>query len=179
MSYARDRVCRDAVIIAADSVAMPRLSAAHGGAAWQAALTNGLNTVSSDPAKIQRTPKQTIEHLNQVLFVRGALEVPPIGLVAAPPLGPLQAALLARLTPLGKTLSFTGVNYIASFAGLITGGSATGAAAMAVQLTDIANSYPSASLVTAGYDEGGQLVHDSAKLLTAPVAARLKLQSFS
>ncbi|KAJ7305631.1 cutinase, partial [Mycena albidolilacea] len=106
-----------------------------------------------------------------VVFARGALEVPPIGLVAGPP---LQAALLARLVPLGKTLSFTGVNYIASFAGLITGGSATGAAAMAAQLTDIANSCPSASLVTAGYDEGGQLVHDSAKLLTAPVAARLK-----
>jgi hypothetical protein len=74
--------------------------------------------------------------------VQGALEVPPIGLVAAPP---LQAALLARLTPLGKTLSFTGANYIASFAGLITGGSATGAAVMAAQLTDIANSYASVS----------------------------------
>ncbi|KAJ7639270.1 cutinase [Roridomyces roridus] len=103
-----------------------------------------------------------------VVFARGTTEPAPIGVVAGPP---LQAALKTALA--GKTLSFQGVDYPASIPGFLEGGDPQGSATMASDLTNAANSCPQASIVTVGYSQGGQLVHNSAKQLSASVLSRI------
>ncbi|KAJ6611385.1 cutinase [Mycena sp. CBHHK59/15] len=111
-----------------------------------------------------------------VFFARGTTEAAPIGSIVGPP---LQRALQAALG--GKSLTFTGVNYAADIVGFLEGGDPAGSAAMAQdarpffgRLTNAANSCPTASLVSVGYSQGGQLVHNSAKQLSSSVAARIK-----
>ncbi|KAJ6583999.1 cutinase, partial [Mycena vulgaris] len=104
-----------------------------------------------------------------VIFARGTAEVAPIGSVVGPP---LQTVLQSALG--GKSLTFTGVDYAADIPGFLEGGDPAGSAAMAQDLTNAAASCPNAALVSSGYSQGGQLVHNSAKLLSASVAARIK-----
>ncbi|KAJ7851668.1 cutinase [Mycena olivaceomarginata] len=110
-----------------------------------------------------------------VIFARGTTEAAPIGSIVGPP---LQTALQVALG--GKSLTFTGVNYAASIAGFLEGGDPAGSATMAqdasapLLLTNAANSCPNAALVTSGYSQGGQLVHNSAKLLSSSVLSRIK-----
>ncbi|KAJ7715099.1 cutinase [Mycena olivaceomarginata] len=104
-----------------------------------------------------------------LFFARGTTEAAPIGSVVGPP---LQTALRAALG--GKSLTFTSVDYAADIAGFLAGGDPVGSAAMARDLTNAASSCPNAALVTSGYSQGGQLVHNSARLLSASVQARIK-----
>ncbi|KAJ6616220.1 cutinase [Mycena sp. CBHHK59/15] len=104
-----------------------------------------------------------------VIFARGTTEPPPIGIIAGPP---LEAALKTALG--AKTLSFTGVHYPADIPGFLEGGDPQGSATMASDLTNAANSCPNAAIVTVGYSQGGQLVHNSAKQLSADVSSRIK-----
>ncbi|KAJ6585375.1 cutinase [Mycena capillaripes] len=108
-----------------------------------------------------------------VIFARGTTEAAPIGSIVGPP---LQTALQSALG--GKSLTFTGVDYAADIAGFLEGGDPAGSATMAqdasFSLTNAANSCPNAALVTSGYSQGGQLVHNSAKMLSASVLARIK-----
>ncbi|KAF8214966.1 cutinase [Mycena galopus ATCC 62051] len=110
-----------------------------------------------------------------VIFARGTTETAPIGTIVGPP---LQAALQTALG--GKSLTFTGVDYPADIAGFLEGGDPQGSATMAqdastsVLLTNAASSCPNAALVTSGYSQGGQLVHNSAELLSASVLSRIK-----
>ncbi|CAK5262526.1 unnamed protein product [Mycena citricolor] len=106
-----------------------------------------------------------------VVFARGTTEVAPIGSVVGPP---LQSALTSALGAAGKSLSFAGVNYPANVQGFLAGGDPQGSQAMANDLTNAANSCPKASLVTVGYSQGGQLVHNSAKLVSPAVSSRVK-----
>ncbi|KAJ7599420.1 cutinase [Mycena floridula] len=103
-----------------------------------------------------------------VFFARGTTEPAPIGTVVGPP---LQAALKTALK--GKSLAFTGVDYPADIPGFLAGGDKAGSATMASDLTNAANSCPNAKLVTVGYSQGGQLVHNSAKQLSPDVTARI------
>ncbi|KAJ7701434.1 cutA, cutinase A [Mycena rosella] len=103
-----------------------------------------------------------------VFFARGTTETAPIGTVVGPP---LEAFLTTALA--GKSLTFTGVDYAADIPGFLEGGDPAGSAAMAQDLTNAANSCPNAALVSSGYSQGGQLVHNSAKQLSAAVAARI------
>ncbi|KAJ7464797.1 cutinase [Mycena galericulata] len=103
-----------------------------------------------------------------VIFARGTTEPAPIGTIVGPP---LQSALESALG--SKTLSFTGVDYSASIAGFLEGGDPAGSTTMAEDLTNAANSCPDAALFTVGYSQGGQLVHNSAKQLSAAVTARI------
>ncbi|KAF7355739.1 Cutinase [Mycena sanguinolenta] len=103
-----------------------------------------------------------------VVFARGTTEVPPIGTVAGPP---LEAALKTALG--GKTLSFQGVDYPASIPGFLEGGDPQGSTTMATDLTNAATSCPNAAIVTVGYSQGGQLVHNSAKQLSSAVLSRI------
>ncbi|KAJ7167654.1 cutinase [Mycena filopes] len=116
------------------------------------------------PAGIQRV----LINVGKVIFARGTTEPAPIGVVAGPP---LQTALKAALP--GKTLSFAGVDYPASIPGFLAGGDAQGSTTMATDLTNAANSCPNAAIVTVGYSQGGQLVHNSAKQLSAAVLSRI------
>ncbi|CAK5275273.1 unnamed protein product [Mycena citricolor] len=106
-----------------------------------------------------------------VIFARGTTEAPPIGTVAGPP---LQSALTSALRSSGKTLSFAGVSYPADVPGFLAGGDPQGSKTMAADLTNAANSCPKAALVTVGYSQGGQLVHNSAKMLSSTVSSRIK-----
>ncbi|KAJ6560428.1 cutinase, partial [Mycena capillaripes] len=95
-------------------------------------------------------------------------EPAPIGVVAGPP---LQTALQTALG--GKSLSFQGVDYPADIPGFLAGGDAQGSKTMATDLTNAATSCPNAAIVTVGYSQGGQLVHNSAKQLSADVLQRI------
>ncbi|KAE9402668.1 cutinase, partial [Gymnopus androsaceus JB14] len=103
-----------------------------------------------------------------VIFARGTTEPAPIGTLVGPP---LEAALTAALD--GKSLSFQGVNYPASIAGFEEGGDPAGSQTMADDLTSAVDSCPNAKIVSSGYSQGGQLVHNSAKLISAAVAERI------
>ncbi|KAJ6458663.1 cutinase, partial [Mycena vitilis] len=103
-----------------------------------------------------------------VIFARGTTEPAPIGVVAGPP---LQTALKTALG--GKSLSFQGVDYPASVAGFLAGGDAQGSATMAADLTSAAAACPNAAIFSVGYSQGGQLVHNSAKQLSADVSSRI------
>ncbi|KAL0570679.1 hypothetical protein V5O48_011286 [Marasmius crinis-equi] len=103
-----------------------------------------------------------------VFFARGTTEIAPIGSTVGPA---LRTALLAALG--GRSLSFTGVDYPADIAGFLAGGSPQGSRTMAQDLTSAASACPNAALVSSGYSQGGQLVHNSANLLSAAVRARI------
>ncbi|KAJ7226856.1 cutinase-domain-containing protein [Mycena pura] len=99
-----------------------------------------------------------------VVYARGTAEAGTIG--SAGNVGPeLEAALQALLAPTNKSLVFEGVPYPASYIGFFEGGSPEGSKEMALQLSQAATLCPKASLVSSGYSQGGQLVHNSAKLL--------------
>ncbi|KAF7344951.1 Cutinase [Mycena venus] len=108
----------------------------------------------------------------QVIFARGTVEAPPIGDRVGPQLNDSLSTLLALV---GKTLTFIGVeNYPADLIEFFEGGSLSGSKTMAQQLTDAARLCPNASLVSVGYSQGAQLVHNSARLLSPEVLLRIK-----
>ncbi|KAJ7080522.1 cutinase [Mycena epipterygia] len=84
----------------------------------------------------------------------------------------LEAALETALG--GKSVTFTGVDYLTSIDGFLEGGDPAGSAIMAEDLTNAANSCPNAVIVSSGYSQGCQLVHNSAKQLTSKGAGRIK-----
>ncbi|KAG7095831.1 hypothetical protein E1B28_006526 [Marasmius oreades] len=103
-----------------------------------------------------------------VFFARGTTEPAPIGTTVGPA---LQTALRGVLG--GRSLSFTGVDYPADIAGFLEGGSPEGSRNMAQDLTNAANACPDAAIVSSGYSQGGQLVHNSAAMLSSAVQARI------
>lgn len=122
-----------------------------------------------------------------VIFARGTTEPAPIGLVVGPP---FQAALKAALG--SKTLTFQGVDYAANVAGFLQGGDPKGAATMTSDINAVASACPNTKIVMSGYrydhfrfqpcyysdflyfnSQGGQLVHLSAKQLSAAVQKRI------
>ncbi|KAJ6585388.1 cutinase [Mycena capillaripes] len=104
-----------------------------------------------------------------VFFARGTTETAPIGTVVGPP---LQTALQAALG--GKSLTFTGVNYAANIAGFLEGGDPAGSIVMAQDANHQRSELLPESIVTSGYSQGGQLVHNSARMLSASVASHIK-----
>ncbi|KAK7041736.1 hypothetical protein VNI00_009025 [Paramarasmius palmivorus] len=103
-----------------------------------------------------------------VIFARGTGEDPPIGTLVGPQ---FQEALTNVLGD--KSLSFQGVDYAANVAGYLVGGDPEGSSQMAVDITDVANACPDAKIVSSGYSQGGQLVHNSAGMLSSEIAARV------
>ncbi|KAG7094509.1 hypothetical protein E1B28_005340 [Marasmius oreades] len=103
-----------------------------------------------------------------VFFARGTTEPAPIGTVVGPP---LKAALKSALGQ--KSMSFMGVDYPADIPGFLQGGSPEGSRTMAKDLTNAANACPKAALVTVGYSQGAQLVHNSAQQLSPDVQSRV------
>ncbi|THV05718.1 carbohydrate esterase family 5 protein, partial [Dendrothele bispora CBS 962.96] len=83
----------------------------------------------------------------------------------------LQADLASALG--SRSLSFRGVDYPASIAGFLEGGDPQGSQDMATDLTSAANSCPNSKIVSAGYSQGGQLVHNSAAMLSTAVKNRI------
>ncbi|KAJ7749629.1 cutinase [Mycena metata] len=110
-----------------------------------------------------------------VVFARGTNEPSPIGDLVGPQ---LEEALRGWLNPRNKTLTFEGVAYSASIAGFLEGGDPDGSKAMASQITLAARLCPDASVVSVGYSQGAQLVHNSAKQLPADVASHITVVTF-
>ncbi|KAJ6457620.1 cutinase, partial [Mycena sanguinolenta] len=106
-----------------------------------------------------------------VIFARGTSEAAPIGDTVGPQ---LQTSLQKSLTLLEKNLTFAGVDYPADLGGYLEGGSPIGSETMAQDLTDAANNCPNASIVSVGYSQGAQLVHNAAKLLPPEISRRIK-----
>ncbi|KAF5365231.1 hypothetical protein D9758_005409 [Tetrapyrgos nigripes] len=105
-----------------------------------------------------------------VIYARGTTQQSPIGDPAS--VGALLKDDLA--TALGsRSLSFRGVDYPASIAGFLEGGDPAGSRQMAADITSAASSCPNAKIVSSGYSQGGQLVHNSAAMLSASVLARI------
>ncbi|KAJ7145593.1 cutinase, partial [Mycena epipterygia] len=84
---------------------------------------------------------------------------------------PLKSTLRTVLGD--KTMTFTGVDYPADVFGFLESGSAQGDAEMAREISNRPR-LSSASLISTGYSQGGQLVHKSAKMLDPDVSARIK-----
>ncbi|KAF5365154.1 hypothetical protein D9757_011754 [Collybiopsis confluens] len=118
-----------------------------------------------------------------VIYARGTTETAPIGDSTSCPRRQIS-------------LSFQGVDYPASILGFLEGGDPQGSTNMATMLTSAATSCPNvsssqetlyrldassdpfpqceqAAIVSSGYSQGGQLVHNSAKQLSAAVSARI------
>ncbi|KAF7373153.1 Cutinase [Mycena sanguinolenta] len=107
-----------------------------------------------------------------VIFARGTGEAAPIGDIVGPQ---LQASLEKSLTSLGKSLTFAGVDYPADLVGYLEGGSMTGSETMAQDASLLfTSSFRLASIVSVGYSQGAQLVHNSAKLLPPEISGRIK-----
>ncbi|KAK1227895.1 hypothetical protein PQX77_009085 [Marasmius sp. AFHP31] len=105
-----------------------------------------------------------------VVFARGTTETAPIGLPGG--VGDtLRDNLRSRLG--SRSLSFQGVDYPADIPGFLAGGDPAGSRTMAADITAAANSCPNAKIVSVGYSQGAQLVHNSAKLLTSAVTSRV------
>ncbi|KAK7997413.1 hypothetical protein PG990_009886 [Apiospora arundinis] len=128
------------------------------------ALLAGFNTVEND---IENGQCGDIV----VIFARGTTEPGNVGVLVGPP---LFGALRKQLGAVGKTLAVQGVDhYDASVTGYLQGGSSSGSQQMANLVSQAMKQCPSSKIVMSGYSQGGQLVHNAAKLLPASTVAAL------
>nr|AGO59082.1 cutinase 1 [Sirococcus conigenus] len=96
-----------------------------------------------------------------IIFARGTTEPGTVGTLAGPP---FFAAVKSQLG--GRaTLTTQGVDYPANIAGFLAGGDPAGSQTMANDVKAALAACPDTKLVMAGYSQGGQLVHNAAKLL--------------
>lgn len=97
-----------------------------------------------------------------VIFARGTTETGNVGSVAGPPF------FSALSTDIGAgNLAVQGVAYAADIPGFLEGGDPTGSSTMASLVSQAQTQCPSTKIVMSGYSQGGQLVHNAAKTLTA------------
>lgn len=122
-----------------------------------------------------------------VIFARGTTEPAPIGTVAGPP---LMQALSAAVGP--GNVAMQGVPYPADIPGFLAGGDPNGSKMMYVSSNIIlpnvrsltfyhrasmvksaVTNCPNSKVVMVGYSQGGQLVHNAAKMLPADTMANV------
>ncbi|TGO30073.1 hypothetical protein BPAE_0008g00650 [Botrytis paeoniae] len=103
-----------------------------------------------------------------VIFARGTTETGTLGTVVGPPfLSALKSALGS------SSVTMNGVDYPADIPGFLEGGDAAGSKTMASMVTSTLSSCPDTKVVISGYSQGGQLVHNAAKLLPADTTAKI------
>ncbi|KAG9244352.1 cutinase, partial [Calycina marina] len=102
------------------------------------------------------------------IFARGTNEDGNVGRIAGPP---LFSELRSTLTT--ANIAVQGVTYSATIAGYLSGGDAAGSTEMARLINLASTKCPSTEIVIGGYSQGAQLVHNSAKKLTAAVTAKI------
>ncbi|KAF7923154.1 uncharacterized protein EAE98_007859 [Botrytis deweyae] len=103
-----------------------------------------------------------------VIFARGTTEIGTLGTVVGPPfLSALKSALGS------SSVTMNGVNYPADIPGFLQGGDPAGSKTMASMVTSTLSSCPDTKVVISGYSQGGQLVHNAAKLLPADTTAKI------
>jgi cutinase len=103
-----------------------------------------------------------------VVFARGTTESGNVGTLAGPPM--FQA--VAQKVGAGN-LAVQGVQYPANVQGFLAGGDATGSKTMADLVTKAVTQCANSSVIMSGYSQGGQLVHNAAKMLPAATTAKV------
>ncbi|THV47036.1 hypothetical protein BGAL_0340g00060 [Botrytis galanthina] len=103
-----------------------------------------------------------------LIFARGTTETGPLGTVAGPPL----VAALGIAVGAGN-MAAQGVPYPADIPGFLAGGDAAGSKMMAQMISTAVTNCPDSKIVMAGYSQGGQLVHNAAKMLPAATMAKV------
>lgn len=101
-----------------------------------------------------------------IIFARGTAELGNVGSLAGPPF----FAAVANYTGTDN-LAVQGVDYPASIAGFLEGGDADGSALLAELAQQAQTQCPDTKLVLSGYSQGGQLVHNAAKNISASTTA--------
>ncbi|KAG9239198.1 putative cutinase [Amylocarpus encephaloides] len=101
-----------------------------------------------------------------VIFARGTTEPGNVGILVGPPFFKALDMVAGA-----ANVVVQGVNgYDADVDGYLDGGDAGGSAQMASQIASAKAKCPNTKLIASGYSQGGQLVHNAAKLLPAATA---------
>ncbi|KAL8336668.1 hypothetical protein RB601_008247 [Gaeumannomyces tritici] len=95
-----------------------------------------------------------------VVFARGTLEAGNVGTFAGPP---FFQALASRVGDVN--VSVQGADYPAVSEGFFSGGDPGGSQTMANLVLQVKQKCPQTKLILSGYSQGGQLVHNAAKIL--------------
>ncbi|KAM3066912.1 separase/separin [Clarireedia jacksonii] len=127
------------------------------------------------PAYSTPLPLRTTQHdttackAMTVIFARGTTETGTLGTLTGPPF----VSALAQAVGGADKMSVQGVPYPADIPGFLAGGDATGSQTMANMISQTLSACPNTKVVMSGYSQGGQLVHNAAKLLPAATMAKV------
>ncbi|KNG49292.1 carbohydrate esterase family 5 protein [Stemphylium lycopersici] len=102
-----------------------------------------------------------------VLFARGTTELGNMGSIAGPPF----VSAVGKMMGGAANVAVQGVQYPADVPGFLVGGDVGGSKLMAQMVGQVRAQCPDTTLVMAGYSQGGQLVHNAAKMLSAQDSA--------
>ena len=122
------------------------------------------NGVSTENQLTDGTPCRAVT----VLFARGTTEPGNVGTLAGPPFFQALAGDIGA-----SNLAVQGVNYGATIAGFLEGGDPAGSTLLAQLVVQAQTQCPNTKVVISGYSQGGQLVHNAAKQLTAAQSAKV------
>ncbi|KAH8648168.1 cutinase [Tricladium varicosporioides] len=95
-----------------------------------------------------------------VVFARGTTEPGNVGVLAGPPFFDALTDMLGS-----RSVDVIGVDFNANIEGFVNGGDRQGSQNMANVITQTLNRCPNTRLVVAGYDQGGQLIHNAANII--------------
>lgn len=101
-----------------------------------------------------------------LIYARGTTEQGNVGSVAGPPF--MDA--LDKMMGAGQ-VKVQGVKYPADIPGFLAGGDAAGSMLMATMVKAAVAACPNSAVIMSGYSQGGQLVHNAAKMMDAATAA--------
>ncbi|RDW84482.1 hypothetical protein BP6252_02072 [Coleophoma cylindrospora] len=135
-----------------------------------AAALAATNTSSTPPAVADTSSKTGCSDMT-LIFARGTTETGDLGSLVGPQ---FVAAIQSKIG--SATLDVQGVPapaYTADIPGFLAGGSASGSKAMADMVTKAMTACPKTKIVMSGYSQGGQLVHNAAKMLPASTMAKV------
>ncbi|KUJ19203.1 cutinase-domain-containing protein [Mollisia scopiformis] len=103
-----------------------------------------------------------------VIFARGTTEQGNVGTLSGPPFFASLAQSVGT-----ENLAVQGVDYPADIPGFLAGGDANGSKTMAQLVTQAMTTCPNTKVVMSGYSQGGQLVHNAAKMMDASTTAKI------
>ncbi|RDW65436.1 cutinase-2 [Coleophoma crateriformis] len=103
-----------------------------------------------------------------VIFARGTTEAGNVGTLSGPPFFANLSMIVGE-----NNLAVQGVEYPANVQGFTAGGDANGSKLMAQLVGQAQTKCPNTKVVMSGYSQGGQLVHNAAKMLTAAQASNV------
>lgn len=103
-----------------------------------------------------------------LIFARGTTETGNMGTIVGPP---FADALISSFGT--SAVAVQGVDYGATIPEFLEGGDPVGSATLAALVARAVTQCPSTKILISGYSQGGQLVHNGAKLLTSAQVARV------